>query len=269
MAPAQTVFVLSDGTGETAEEMVNAALTQFGGQPTRVRRITNVRTNNQVYGALDEAARQASLVVYTIVNRDLAQLVHDECNALGLLSLDLLTPLLTRLAEFVGHSPKEAPGLHHNIDEDYFRRIEAVEFTVKHDDGQELRDLYKADLILTGVSRTSKTPLSMYLAHRGYKVANVPLVNGIAPPNELLQLDPERVVGLVIDPSRLAELRSTRLRNIGQTQLVNSYADFERIEDEISAAKSIFRKNRWVIIDVTGKAVEETASEILGRLHLP
>ena len=174
MATQQHVFVLSDATGETVEKMVSAALTQFREKSVQLKRISNVRSKNQVYESLDEALAVQALVVYTIVNRELAQLVHDECDSLGILSIDLITPLLMRLSEHFGHSPGETPGLLHEVDEKYFRRIEAVEFTVKHDDGQEVRNLHKADIVLVGVSRTSKTPLSIYLAHRGWKVANIP-----------------------------------------------------------------------------------------------
>ncbi len=263
----QHVFLLSDATGETVEKIVMAALTQFGDKNVRLKRIVNVRTKNQIYEALDEALASQALVVYTMVNRELAQLVHDECESLGLLSIDLITPLLMRLSEFVGRSPGETPGLLHGMDERYFRRVEAVEFTVKHDDGQEVRNLQKADLVLVGVSRTSKTPLSIYLAYRGWKVANVPLVQGIEPPAELFQVDPGRVAGLVIDPQRLLELRASRLRNLGQDPRA-AYADFDKIEEELRYSKRLFRRQPWVVVDVTGKAVEETANEILVKLKL-
>ncbi len=263
----QMVYLLSDATGETVEKIVTAALTQFRGKAVRMKRISNVRNKNQVYEALDEALEKGALVVYTIVNRELAQLVHDECDSLGLLHIDLFTPLLMRLSEFFGHSPGETPGLLHGVDDAYFRRVEAIEFTVKHDDGQEVRNLHKADIVLVGVSRTSKTPLSIYLAHRGWRVANVPLVGGIEPPDELFQIDPSRVVGLIIDPQRLMELRASRLRNLGQDPRT-AYAAYEEIENELQIARKLFRRNPWVVIDVTGKAVEETANEVLVKLHL-
>ncbi len=267
MAGSPPVFLLSDATGETAEKMLLAALTQFGSHGVRLNRVSNVRNKNQVYEALDAALNQRGLVVYTIVNRELAQLVHDECDSLGLSSLDLLTPLLMKLSAFFGLSPRELPGLLHGVDEEYFRRIEAVEFTVKHDDGQEVRHLAKADIVLVGVSRTSKTPLSIYLAHRGWKVANVPLVKGIEPPAELLGIDPARVAGLIIDAERLVEMRAARLRNLGQDPRT-AYADFDQIEQELKEARSMFRRNRWVMVNVTGKAVEETANEVLVKLKL-
>ncbi|MEJ2470777.1 MAG: kinase/pyrophosphorylase [Desulfuromonadales bacterium] len=264
---AQVIYLLSDATGETAEKMVMAALTQFRDKPVRLKRVNNVRTKNQVYESLDQALDQRALVVYTIVNGDLAQLVHDECDSLGLVSIDLLTPLLTKVAHCMGRSPKETPGLLHGIDDAYFKRIEAIEFTVKHDDGQEPRNLYQADIVLVGISRTSKTPLSIYLAHRGWKVANVPLVKGIDPPAQLFEIDAKRVAALIIDPQRLVEIRAARLRNLGQDPKA-AYADYEEIEDELAYAKRFFRRQPWAVINVSGKAVEETANEVLVRLGL-
>lgn len=267
MSTAQVIYLLSDATGETAEKMVLAALTQFRDKPVRMTRVNNVRTKNQVYEALDEALSNHGLVVYTIVNRELAQLVHDECDGLGLISIDLLTPLLLKVAHYLGRSPKETPGLLHGVDEAYFRRVEAIEFTVKHDDGQEPRNLYLADIVLVGISRTSKTPLSIYLAHRGWKVANVPLVNGIEPPPQLFEVDPKKIAALVIDPQRLVEVRAARLRNLGQDPRA-AYADYEEIEEELKHARKLFRRHPWVVVDVSSKAVEETANEVLVRLGL-
>ena len=255
MEDPQLIYLLSDATGETAEKILNAALIQFRDKAVKVYRLSHVRDKNSIFKHLDEALKSRALVVYTMVNRELAQLVHDECEALGVPHLDLITPLLMKVSEFFGRSPKQTPGLLHDMDEDYFRRIEAVEFTVKHDDGQELRHLPYADIVLAGVSRTSKTPLSTYLAHRGWKVANVPLIKGIEPPAELMQVDPKRVAGLYIDPQRLAELRA-------------AYADLEEIEDELRFAKAFFRRNGWIMVDVSGKALEETANEVLVKLKL-
>jgi regulator of PEP synthase PpsR (kinase-PPPase family) len=267
MVVAQAVFLLSDATGETAENMVSAALSQFRDRPVAVRRFSNIRSKNQVYEVLDQALASGGLVVYTMVNADLARLVYDECDALGLPCIDLLSQLLMRLSEFLGHSPEAMPGLLRGMNEDYFRRIDAVEFTVKHDDGQECRNLHKADIVLAGVSRTSKTPVSIYLAHRGWKVANVPIVYGINPPQELLEVDSKRVAGLVIEPQRLLELRTARLINLRQNPR-SDYADYEQIEEEIRAAKRLFRRQRWAIIDVSTRAVEETANEVLQKLKL-
>ena len=263
----QNIYLLSDATGETAEKMIMAALSQFKNREIRLKRFSHIRTKNAAYEVLDEALKQNALVVYTTVNRQMARMIQDECSSLGLPSLDLITPLLMQLAEFIGRDPGETPDLLHGVDEAYFKRVEALEFTIKHDDGQDVRRLEKADIVLTGISRTSKTPLSVYLAHRGWKVANVPLVKGVEPPEELFAVDPSRVVGLVIDPQRLVELRAARLRNLGQDPKM-AYADYEGVVDELSFSKKIFRRQSWIILDVTGKAVEETANEVLVKLKL-
>jgi len=267
MSASQSIYLLSDATGETAERMAMAALTQFRGQQASLKRISNIRSKVQVYEALDLAAADRAMVVFTIVNRELAQLVSAECDALGLASIDLITPLLMKLAAILGVSPKQTPGLLHGVDDAYFKRIEAIEFTIKHDDGQEVRNLAGADVILTGISRTSKTPLSVYLAHRGWKVANVPLVPGMKPPEELLAVDPTKVVGLVINPERLVQIRAARLRHLGQDPRL-AYADFEQVEEEIRHARYLFRRQPWVVIDVTNKSVEENANEVLVKLGL-
>jgi len=267
MTSPQMIYLLSDATGETAEKIVNAVLTQFRDKPVRLRRISNVRNETAVKQGLEEIMLNKGMVVYTIVNRDLAQYVQSECEQRGLMAFDLVTPLLSQFGKFFGRLPGQTPGLLHDLDEEYFRRIEAVEFTVKHDDGQEVRHLTHADIVLVGVSRTSKTPLSTYLAHLGWKVANVPLVMGIEPPKELFQVDPSRVAALYIDPQRLVELRSARLKNLGQDPR-GAYAGIEEIEAELRYARALFRRNGWATINVSGKAVEETAHEVLVKLKL-
>jgi regulator of PEP synthase PpsR (kinase-PPPase family) len=267
MTTPQVIYVMSDATGETAEKIVNAVLTQFRDKPVRLRRISNVRNEAAVLQGLEEVTKHKGMVVYTVVNRELAQFVQEQSEARGILAFDLVTPLLSQFSKFFGRSPGQTPGLLHDMDEEYFRRIEAVEFTVKHDDGQEVGHLIHADIVLVGVSRTSKTPLSTYLAHHGWKVANVPLVLGIDPPKELFQVDPKRVVGLYIDPQRLVELRLARLKHLGQDPRT-AYADLEEIEEELRYAKLLFRRQGWVSVNVSGKAVEETANEVLVKLNL-
>ena len=267
MTSPQMIYLLSDATGETAEKIVNAVLTQFRDKPVRMRRISNVRNETAVKQGLEEIMKNPGMVVYTIVNRDLAQYIQSECEERGLMAFDLVTPLLSQFAKFFGRLPGQTPGLLHDMDEEYFRRIEAVEFTVKHDDGQEVRHLTHADIVLVGVSRTSKTPLSTYLAHLGWKVANVPLVMGIEPPKELFQVDPSRVAALYIDPQRLVELRSARLKNLGQDPR-GAYAGIEEIEAELRYARALFRRHGWATINVSGKAVEETAHEVLVKLKM-
>jgi hypothetical protein len=260
------IYVLSDSTGETAERVVRAALSQFGGSDVKIVRLAKVNNQQEVQRAVNTVSSDEGLLVYTLVDAELAIAVHTIAEEHGLMAFDLLSPLLQSLSVFLGISAQSTPGLLHQIDTDYFRRMEAVNFTVKHDDGQETRGLAKADLVLVGVSRSSKTPLSMYLANKGYKVANVPLVKGIEPPEELEQIDPQRVIGLLISPKRLVEIRTSRLVTMGQSTR-NSYADYEQVEDEIAFCRQYYRRHpNWIIIDVTNKSVEESASEILRRL---
>ena len=267
MTSPQMIYLLSDATGETAEKIVNAVLVQFRDKPVRRRRISHVRDQAAVLHGLDEIMQNPGMVVYTVVNRDLAQFIQTECEARGLMAFDLVTPLLSQFAKFFGRSPKQTPGLLHSMDADYFRRIEAVEFTVKHDDGQSVQQLADADLVLVGVSRTSKTPLSTYLAHLGWKVANVPLVFGIDPPKELFHVDPHRVVGLYIESQRLVELRMARLQHLGQ-DFKTAYANMDKIEEELRYARMLYRRQGWVTVNVSGKALEETANEVLVKLKL-
>jgi regulator of PEP synthase PpsR (kinase-PPPase family) len=261
------IYVLSDSTGETAERVVRAALSQFGSTEVRIVRLAKVGNLQELQQAVATVTADVEgLLVYTLVDSSLAIAVQTIAKEHGLMAFDLLSPLLHSLSVFLGSVAQSTPGLLHQIDTDYFRRMEAVNFTVKHDDGQENRGLCKADLVLVGVSRSSKTPLSMYLANKGYKVANVPLVKGIDPPEELDGIDPRKVVGLVISPKRLVEIRSSRLVTMGQS-MKNSYADYEKIEDEIAFCRKYYRQHPgWLIIDVTCKSVEESASEILRRM---
>lgn len=261
----KNIYLFSDATGETVDRMVRAALFQFRDQDIRLRRFSRLLTKEDVARSLEEASRQPGIIIYTLVNTALADLVRTGAEALEMETIDLISPLLYKLSVFLGTAPKEEPGLQYQVDAEYLKRIEAVNFTVKHDDGQELRNLCKADIVLVGVSRSSKTPLSMYLAHKGYKVANVPLVKGLPVPAELDQVDADRVVGLTIDARRLIEIRSSRLRNLRQLPR-GSYADYEQVEEELEFCRKLFRKHpRWMVIDVTNKSVEESAAEIVAK----
>lgn len=264
----KTIYVLSDSTGETAERVIRAALSQFYDDAVRVHRLFKVSSPLDVQQALSVAVLTPGLVVYTLVDPVLAEAVERVAEECGLVTVDLLSPLIYSLSRYLGAPSREKPGLLHRIDTEYYRRVEAVNFTVKHDDGQETRYLHKADLVLVGVSRSSKTPLSMYLAHKGYKVANVPIVYGIAPPVELFEIDQSKIVGLLIDPKRLVEIRTSRLVNMRQSPRGN-YNDYEQVEDEISACRQLYRKHpEWYIVNITNKSVEEAASEIMRRMDM-
>ncbi len=259
----RTVMIISDATGETAERMVRAATLQFTETPVNVRTYSRVRLESECEKLLEKAAELKALVVFTVVNAEERDLIARLVERYNVEAVDLIGALIGKLASFLGATPAGVPGLLHTITEDYFRRIEAVEFAVKNDDGAEPRNLPKADLVLVGISRTSKTPLSTYLAQRGLKVANVPLVLGIDPPEELSAVDERKVFGLIIQPDTLARIRQARLKHLGMPT-ETSYGERSHIENEIAYSREIFRKHpNWPVIDVTSRAIEETAADIL------
>lgn len=262
----KTVMVLSDATGETAERMVRAAVLQFSDTPVNVRVYSRVRLESEVESIIERAAELRALVVYTVVNHEERELIMRLIERYNVDSVDLIGALIGKLTNYLAAEPSGVPGLMHMIGEDYFRRIEAVEFAVKNDDGAEPRNLPKADLVLVGVSRTSKTPLSTYLAQKGLRVANVPLVLGVDPPKELEEVDDRKVYGLIIRPESLARIRRARLSHLGMPA-DSSYGSREHIEEELGYSRQIFRDHPdWPVIDVTNKAIEETAADIL-RLY--
>jgi hypothetical protein len=255
------VFIVSDGTGETAADTVRAAMLQFHAK-WRMRTFPDVRSAAQARNLVEAAGRVGALIVFTVVNREAAQVLRDHGASLGVPCVDLLGPLISNIAEHLHAEPRLEPGLLHGFSDAYFKRIEAVEFAVRHDDGANLHTLHGADIVLTGVSRTSKTPLSMYLAQRGYKAGNVPLVPGVEPPRQLLDLNPRKVFGLVEDVENLTAMRRARARSM-RSGASSQYANAEAISRELDESVRLFRTRGWRVIDVSGRAVEENASRIL------
>jgi hypothetical protein len=252
--PARPIFIVSDGTGDTADRVTRAALRQFSGQRVAVHVFSNVTDPQQLERILKQAALTNAFVVTSLVTADQRALANELAKAYRLIQIDVIGNVITALSGWLGEAPESKPGLLHRADAEYFRRIEAVEFTVKVDDGKEPRMLEKADIVLVGVSRTSKTPLSVFLAYKGYKVANVPIV---------LNRDPRKVFALTIDPSALQEIRKTRLQTMRMRDDTN-YGQMDYILAELEWAEDLFRRNRqWTLINVTNKALEETAALIL------
>ena len=254
------IFVLSDGTGQTGKRVLEAALVQFD-LPVMIIRIPHVRTVEQVNEVVADAVRSHSMIVYTLVSVELRQALHMAATERGVIAVDLLGGVLSKLQDFLHRTPWGRPGLLYQTDEGYFQRVDAMEFTVQHDDGQKVDDLGEADVVIVGPSRTSKTPVSFYLAYRGWKVANVPIVLGLEPQEELQGLDPRKIVGLTGDPERLSLIRRERLKNMGAA--ASSYADLEHIQQELRYSLRLCKRYRWPVLNVTGKAVEETANEII------
>lgn len=257
------LIVLSDGTGETAAQITKAAMVQFSDKDIYFTRYKNIRTKAQVEAIFEDAAVHHDLVVYTIVSPELREFIASQAVEKHIPVIDLLGPLLNAMAAFFNLPPKALPGLFHQVNDKYFRRIEAMEYTIAHDDGRDLTELEKADIIILGISRTSKTPLSMYLSHQGWKVCNIPIINGFDLPPELNAVDHRKVICLTISPDTLTTIRKVRLERLGQED-GGEYASMDKVIDEVEYAEQLFRKNkRWPVFNVTGKALEETASEII------
>lgn len=256
------IFVLSDGTGETADRLLKAALVQFPDKKPLVSRFKSLKNTEQMRSIIEEATQIGASIVHTVASSELRRFIQQETKRQGIESIDLLGPLLDSLENIFHSEPRSKAGLLHEVNEDYFKRIEAIEFTVKHDDGSHPDNLRNSDIILVGVSRTSKTPLSIFLSHKGWKVANVPLVKGIEPPQTLFEVDQNKIVGLLIEPEALAKIRRERLVRMG-SHPGDSYASINKIREEIEWIRQLYSRNkRWPVFDVTNKALEETAAEI-------
>ncbi|MCB9729455.1 MAG: kinase/pyrophosphorylase [Deltaproteobacteria bacterium] len=260
--PNPSIFVVSDATAETAERTVRAALIQFRGVEPDIRVFSLVRTDERLDEILRAAANEHALVLYTIVHPEQRELLRRRAEELKLMTVDLIGQLMAQLGSFFGRMPAGRPGIP-RLTDDYFRRIEAVEFAVKHDDGQAVRQLHEADIVLVGISRTSKTPLSTYLAQRGWKVANVPLVLGLPLPKDLDRIGQDHIFGLTIDVASLIRIRRARLKALNMP-VDTDYARREHIIRELEYGRDVFRAHpQWPVIDVSQKAIEETAAIIL------
>lgn len=262
------VFAVSDGTGSTAEGALRAALTQFADQDVRIKRFGNVRSTSVVREIVAEAAKADGFIVHTLVSENLRHVMLTEGRSLDVITIDLMGPMLARLSELLSTQPRAEPGLFQPFDPAYLERIEAINFTVDHDDGKNVDDLARAEIVLAGVSRTTKTPLSIFLAYRGWRVANIPLVLGMEPPKLLFELPKRRVVGLVCRPEYLSQMRYTRVQRLGSG--TQGYADLSHVKDELKFAYDVFgRRPDWPLVDVTAKSIEETAAEILSLVRKP
>jgi regulator of PEP synthase PpsR (kinase-PPPase family) len=257
------IYIVSDSLGETAEFVARAAASQFNADGKfKIRRVPYVSDKKALKEVVDEASGVPSIIVYTLVIPDLKRELEELAHSYNIPAVDVMGPILEALAQITAMTPKMEAGLLHRLDDEYFRRVEAIEFAVKYDDGKDPRGLLYADVVLIGVSRTSKTPVCMYLANKRLKAANVPLVPEVEPPTELFRIPSRKIIGLTIDPQSLNEIRRERLKTLGLTTDAE-YANLERIRKEIDYANRLMIQLGCPIIDVTNKAVEETASKVL------
>ena len=263
------ILVISDATGSTAEHVLRAALAQFDANDVVVERRPQIQTIDEVHRVVAEAQKTGAMLVHTLASVDLRREIYLQATERRLQSVDLLGNVLSDLSAFLGAAPGGVPGGVHRIDDDYYRRMDALTFVVKHDDGQGIESLGRADIILVGISRTSKTPLSIYMAIRGYFVANVPIVYKVEPPPELFKVDQRKVVGLRMDPVRLRQIREQRLRSFREDAR-QAYFDANAIQQEIAYSDDIFRVASWPVVDTSLKSLEETAVEVVSlATHLP
>ena len=260
-----TLFIVSDATGRTAERLVQAALVQFAGAEVQLVRRRNTETAERVRAVVkDAAAHGAALILHTLVADDLRRIMLAEARACGVVALDLMGPLLEHLAHHLQLKPQEQPGLFAQRSEAKSREIEAVAFAFRHDDGLNMHELRRAEVVLVGVSRTMKTPTMLYLAYRGWFAANVPLIPELPVPHELLTLSPKQVFCLTMDADALIELRRTRA--LHENIPVEPYASAAPVYKELAFAAQLCQTHHWQVIDVSDKSVEEAAREIIQLL---
>jgi [pyruvate, water dikinase]-phosphate phosphotransferase / [pyruvate, water dikinase] kinase len=256
------VYAVSDATGGLAHNLAKAAVMQFEEISVKIVRKSRVSTPDLIRSLISEVGGKQAVILFTMVSNELRQVVLDEAKKAGVVAMDVMGPALDMLAHYFHKLPSAEPGLQYKSARDYFNRTEAIEFTVRHDEGLGLETLTQADIILLGVSRTSKTPLSIYLAYQGYRCANVPVMSGIPVPQKLETVDRRKIVGLTIAEEKLIAFRSTRLKKMGRPAS-EDYAQKEYVSHELKFAHDLFQKLGVRVVDVTGKSIEEIASEII------
>jgi regulator of PEP synthase PpsR (kinase-PPPase family) len=259
------IHLVSDSTGETLNAMAKAVCARFDNVLPIEHIYSLVRSPRQLERVLYEIEGAPGVVLHTIVDKALRTALEKGCRDLDLTCVAALDPLVAALARYLGASLSTRVGAQHILDNDYFNRMDSLSYAMGHDDGQATQDLEAADVVLVGVSRTSKTPTAIYLAHRGIRAANVPLVPGAEPPAQLFALTRAVVVGLTVSPDRLVQIRRNRLVNLRE-QRESAYTDLESVREEIIQARRMFEKHGWPVIDVTRRSVEETAAAVINVL---
>lgn len=258
------LHLVSDATGETTHQVTRACMVQFQGARPTEHVWSLVRTPKHIEKIVAALRVYPGLVIFTMVDQDLRRRLEEACRRIGVPCVSVLDPVVNALGQYLGQESRGTPGRQHEMDDAYFSRIEAMDYTLAHDDGQLVRDLNQADIIILGVSRTSKTPTSLYLANRGFKTANIPVVPGVALPDELFAATKPFIVGLTNDPERLIQIRRNRILMLKQDKETD-YVDLEQVREEVADARRLFTKHGWPIINVTRRSIEETSATVLQR----
>jgi regulator of PEP synthase PpsR (kinase-PPPase family) len=260
------IFMVSDATGETCNRVVSAALRQFKTTEAVLERIPKVLTPEQIDNVIQKAAEVNGIIVFTMVEPEARHMISELGRLKAVPTVDILGPLLTRFSDLLEISPMAKPGLGRQLDDDYFKRIEAVDYTIKHDDSMGLSTLDQAEVVVLGVSRTTKTPVSIYLSYRGWKVANIPIILGYPPPPEIFAIDQRKIIALTVKPSRLQLIRMERQRKLKNCGMEN-YTDSHHVRTEVNYALEIYQKHDYPVLDVTYKSIEETATEVMRTIY--
>ena len=263
MKNTHQVYLISDSTGETLDRIFMALKAQFSNFNYELNQFSFTRTENQISTILKDAKNKDSpIILYTVVNSKLAKFLSEEANKIQIPCFGVLGDLILNFSKILNQKATHQPSGQHVLDEDYYKRIEAIQFTMNHDDGNNTENILESDIILIGVSRTSKTPTSIYLANKGLKTSNIPLVNDMSIPKEVIKSSTICIIGLTTEAERLYDIRRNRLNSLKENE-ASDYTSLEKIRDEIDQSRKIFKQNKWPIIDVTRKSVEETAASII------
>ena len=263
MKNTHQVFLISDSTGETLDRIFMALKAQFNNFNYDLSQYSFTRTENQISTILDIAKKKESpIILYTVVNSKLAKFLAEQANNKKIPCFGVLGDLILNFSKILNQKATHQPSAQHVLDDDYYKRIEAIQFTMNHDDGNNTENIKESDIVLIGVSRTSKTPTSIYLANKGLKTSNIPLVNEMGIPIDVINSNTLCVVGLTTEAERLYDIRRNRLNSLKENE-ASDYTNLDKIRNEVEQSKKIFKKNKWPVIDVTRKSVEETAASII------
>jgi regulator of PEP synthase PpsR (kinase-PPPase family) len=259
--PTRKIYIISDATGQSGLHILRAALVQFKRSSTKIILFHDIGTKAELKKILDQARTAGALIAYTFVKKGMRDFANEYCLKNDIVHMDILGPLINNLASYLGLDPLETPSLLRKVDARYFKRIDAIEYTIGHDDGRGAERLQEADIVLIGLSRSSKTPTSFFLAQEGYKVANVPIVPGIDLPDQLFEIDQRKIVCLTIEAETLQKIRKVRQR---KSALRPSYSDIRKVFAEVEYVWDLCNKNKqWRVVDTTNKSIEETAWEVI------
>ncbi|MBT5828137.1 MAG: kinase/pyrophosphorylase [Alphaproteobacteria bacterium] len=262
------IHLVSDSTGETLGAMSRAVISQFKGVESNEFMWSLVRTKRKMLEVIEKIKIEGGIVLYTILSQDLLEILLSECKKNQIATIPALDEIIEKFSKYIGQNIINKPGRQHILDQDYFKRIEAINYTISHDDGQKIDGLEEAEIVIIGPSRTSKSPTCIYLSHRGLKAANIPFISGIELPEKLFRLKNTLIIGLTINSEALIQIRKNRVKILGQDiKSGNEYIDYESVDREVKEARKHYFKNNWPIIDVSKKSIEETAAAIIEKYY--